>query len=222
MRENVWIPLRDGVRPAAKLWLPEGAGPDDDVHYWGGTMFARFGLTWAAHLLACDARPPDVSGPDWRRKWLERLQKPNRSSGRGSATSGTTTTGSRDQSGRTIPRSSVRSTPSAAGTTRTPNRSCASAKISGRRSRDPSGRGGTGTRKTACRSGPSGSSPKPCVGGIIGSRVSTTPHGRAASTAKTPSRPLRPATSGPARGSPSPNVRTQQFRLGPHSRQAAP
>lgn len=48
----------------------------DDVHYWGGTMFARFAPTWAAHMLAYDARPPDpdVSGPAWRQKWLERLQ----------------------------------------------------------------------------------------------------------------------------------------------------
>jgi len=49
----------------------------DDVHYDGGCLQADHMLSWASWLLAFNARPPDpdVSGPDWRAKWLDRLEQ---------------------------------------------------------------------------------------------------------------------------------------------------
>ncbi len=49
----------------------------DDVHYVGGAAMASEGLGWATVMLGYNARPPDpeVVGGDWRRIWLERLEK---------------------------------------------------------------------------------------------------------------------------------------------------
>jgi putative CocE/NonD family hydrolase len=48
----------------------------DDVHYTGGAVFAAATLSWATTMLAYTARPPDpdVLGPSWRERWLERLE----------------------------------------------------------------------------------------------------------------------------------------------------
>jgi hypothetical protein len=48
----------------------------DDIHYWGGTLFARYQLFWATTMLAYNARPgdPEVVGPGWRDQWMHRLE----------------------------------------------------------------------------------------------------------------------------------------------------
>ncbi len=48
----------------------------DDVHYVGGCMFAWDMLSWAATMLAYNARPPDpeVVGDGWRTAWLDRME----------------------------------------------------------------------------------------------------------------------------------------------------
>jgi uncharacterized protein len=48
----------------------------DDVHYAGGAVFAAASLSWATTMLAYTARPPDPAfvGPEWRTRWLERLE----------------------------------------------------------------------------------------------------------------------------------------------------
>jgi len=47
----------------------------DDVHYMGGCPLGVEALSWAATMLAFNARPPDptVVGERWRELWLERL-----------------------------------------------------------------------------------------------------------------------------------------------------
>jgi putative CocE/NonD family hydrolase len=49
----------------------------DDVHYMGGCLLASDMLWWASIMLAYNGRPPDpkVVGDDWKRIWLERLEK---------------------------------------------------------------------------------------------------------------------------------------------------
>ena len=49
----------------------------DDVHYIGGCVQAYDMLSWAATMLAYNARPPDpeVVGAEWRARWLERLEQ---------------------------------------------------------------------------------------------------------------------------------------------------
>lgn len=47
----------------------------DDVHYMGGTLLNE-NLTWASTMLAFNSRPPDPEiEPDWRSKWLDRLEQ---------------------------------------------------------------------------------------------------------------------------------------------------
>ncbi len=48
----------------------------DDIHYWGGTLFARYQLFWATTMLAYNARPgdPEVVGEGWREQWMHRLE----------------------------------------------------------------------------------------------------------------------------------------------------
>jgi uncharacterized protein len=48
----------------------------DDVHYMGGCLLGVEALSWAATMLAFNARPPDpdVVGERWRDMWLERLE----------------------------------------------------------------------------------------------------------------------------------------------------
>lgn len=47
----------------------------DDVHYMGGCLLLD-GVSWGSGLQAFLARPPDpeISGPEWREKWLARLR----------------------------------------------------------------------------------------------------------------------------------------------------
>ena len=47
----------------------------DDVHYMGGCLLGVEALSWAATMLAFNARPPDPAavGERWRDMWLERL-----------------------------------------------------------------------------------------------------------------------------------------------------
>lgn len=49
----------------------------DDVHYMGGCVLACFMLSWAATMLALNARPPDpeVVGERWRDIWLDRMDR---------------------------------------------------------------------------------------------------------------------------------------------------
>ncbi|MEZ4864663.1 MAG: CocE/NonD family hydrolase [Caldilineaceae bacterium] len=49
----------------------------DDVHYMGGCLLASDMFWWASIMLAYNGRPPDpkVVGEDWKRIWLERLEK---------------------------------------------------------------------------------------------------------------------------------------------------
>lgn len=49
----------------------------DDVHYRGGAVMGADMLSWASTMLAFNARPPDpaVVGNDWRKQWLERMDK---------------------------------------------------------------------------------------------------------------------------------------------------
>jgi putative CocE/NonD family hydrolase len=50
---------------------------DNDVHYFGGSMLAVDMHAWAATMLAFESRPPDpiAVGDDWRRQWIDRLEK---------------------------------------------------------------------------------------------------------------------------------------------------
>ena len=49
----------------------------DDVHYRGGAVLALEMLSWGASMLSFNAIAPDpeVAGPDWRDKWLERIDE---------------------------------------------------------------------------------------------------------------------------------------------------
>ena len=49
----------------------------DDVHYKGGCVLTTDMLGWSTTMLAWNARPPDpdVLGENWRKSWLERLEK---------------------------------------------------------------------------------------------------------------------------------------------------
>jgi hypothetical protein len=49
----------------------------DDIHYMGGCLLTSKMLSWAATMLAFNARPPDpaVVGERWRELWLERLEQ---------------------------------------------------------------------------------------------------------------------------------------------------
>jgi putative CocE/NonD family hydrolase len=49
----------------------------DDVHYRGGAVLALEMLSWGASMLSFNAIPPDpeIAGPDWRDRWLERLDQ---------------------------------------------------------------------------------------------------------------------------------------------------
>ena len=48
----------------------------DDVHYIGGCLLPE-GISWAAVMLAYNARPPDPArvGERWREMWLERMEE---------------------------------------------------------------------------------------------------------------------------------------------------
>lgn len=48
----------------------------DDVHYAGGCVLAVDMLPWASQTLVWNAAPPEpeVVGPGWRERWLERLE----------------------------------------------------------------------------------------------------------------------------------------------------
>lgn len=49
----------------------------DDVHYMGGCLLAWTALPWASTMLAYNGLPPDpaVVGQQWRKTWLERMEK---------------------------------------------------------------------------------------------------------------------------------------------------
>ena len=49
----------------------------DDVHYLGGSLLALHAISWAAMMLAFNARPPDsaVVGEAWRPTWHQRLEE---------------------------------------------------------------------------------------------------------------------------------------------------
>src|SRR3569623_664178 len=86
--ENTWIPLPDGTRLAAKIWLPQDAEGDplpaalkasitlcstddryaDDVHYKGGLVLAMDMLHWGTYMLLANAEPPEpeLAGERWR------------------------------------------------------------------------------------------------------------------------------------------------------------
>jgi putative CocE/NonD family hydrolase len=48
----------------------------DDVHYMGGCVLAYYMLSWATtmHLFGTLPPDPEVVGPEWRERWLERLR----------------------------------------------------------------------------------------------------------------------------------------------------
>jgi putative CocE/NonD family hydrolase len=48
----------------------------DDIHYMGGCLL-NDNLWWGGIMLAYQSRPPDpmILGPDWRQRWLDRLQR---------------------------------------------------------------------------------------------------------------------------------------------------
>ena len=48
----------------------------DDCHYAGGCVLGGDMPKWASWMLAFNARPPDPAavGPEWRERWLERLE----------------------------------------------------------------------------------------------------------------------------------------------------
>lgn len=49
---------------------------NDDCHYQGGCLLGSDMLSWASHMLAINARPPDrrFVGEQWRKMWLDRLE----------------------------------------------------------------------------------------------------------------------------------------------------
>jgi len=49
---------------------------EDDIHYIGGCLFARYQLMWATSVVSYMARPPDPAtvGSRWREMWMDRLQ----------------------------------------------------------------------------------------------------------------------------------------------------
>lgn len=49
---------------------------EDDVHYYGGGLLAQWMPSWAATMLAYNARPPDpaVVGDAWRETWFQRME----------------------------------------------------------------------------------------------------------------------------------------------------
>ena len=66
------------LRPPALKAIIAVHGTDDrfsdDVHFMGGAMLYN-NLSWGAQYFAYMARPPDpeLSGPDWRERWFERI-----------------------------------------------------------------------------------------------------------------------------------------------------
>jgi putative CocE/NonD family hydrolase len=65
--------------PALKAVISLGSTDDryeDDIHYIGGCVFARYMLMWSTSVLAYMARSPDPInvGDDWRRMWFQRLE----------------------------------------------------------------------------------------------------------------------------------------------------
>jgi len=65
--------------PALVAVISLGSSDDryeDDVHYIGGCVFARYNLHWANTVLGYMARPPDPLsvGERWRNMWMDRLQ----------------------------------------------------------------------------------------------------------------------------------------------------
>jgi predicted acyl esterase len=91
--EHTWIPMADGVRLSARLWIPEDcsplppalmatiaiAGTDhrylDDAHYIGG-LYGRANLEWGVLCKSVLASPPDpeIVGEDWLGLWQQRLE----------------------------------------------------------------------------------------------------------------------------------------------------
>jgi uncharacterized protein len=64
--------------PALKAIMPMCASDrryTDDAHYIGGA-FALTGLKWATSMKLVMAAPPDpaITGPDWERAWMQRLE----------------------------------------------------------------------------------------------------------------------------------------------------
>ena len=120
------------LRPPALAAIVTNCSTDDrytdDMHYMGGCLLNDT-LDWGSSFFARLPRPPDpeISGPDWRRKWQARLEQLRPAARRlARATSAATATGSTARSTRTTPRSSARSSPPAAGwtATRTPSPGC--------------------------------------------------------------------------------------------------
>lgn len=69
-------------RPAALKAIITLCSTDDryetDIHYIGGCHMAADQVSWAAYMLAFNARPPDpcIVGRDvWRQKWKERMEQ---------------------------------------------------------------------------------------------------------------------------------------------------
>ena len=70
-------------RPVALKAIITLCSTDDryetDIHYMGGCHMAADHVSWAAYMLAFNARPPDPAVHDgkarWRKAWLERLEQ---------------------------------------------------------------------------------------------------------------------------------------------------
>jgi uncharacterized protein len=68
------------LRPPALAAIVTNCSTDDrytdDMHYMGG-CFLNDSLDWGSSFFARLHRPPDpeIAGPDWRRKWQERLEQ---------------------------------------------------------------------------------------------------------------------------------------------------
>ena len=68
------------LRPPALAAIVTNCSTDDryadDMHYMGGCLLNDM-LDWGSSFFARLPRPPDpeISGPDWRRKWQERLDR---------------------------------------------------------------------------------------------------------------------------------------------------
>ena len=102
---------------------------DNDVHYSGGLPLGYYLLPWASVMLAFNARPPDpaIVGDDWRddvARAPRGQRPPHRAVAR--ATSTATSTGATARVCEDYGASSARSSPSAAGPTRTwtPSSAC--------------------------------------------------------------------------------------------------
>jgi predicted acyl esterase len=69
------------LRPPALKAIITLCSTDDrfetDIHYMGGCHMAADHVSWAAYMLAFNARPPDpgIVGPAWKEMWKRRLEE---------------------------------------------------------------------------------------------------------------------------------------------------